>query len=222
MGHRSATWRPVRPCSFSRSWPMGGCMWSPGPTVRRGASPTRARVPPARSPRFRGTSARLMDLSWLATDVGPEAPYLPEGYGVVVGPVPDDQGLPQPPMDWPFGDGFDAFGEPFADGSGFRCGTVTGDDAATFRAALEKATQITPWRDPRRWLAPRTHRPAVPPGRRRSLRRASSSRQAPRPRRRRPRRRGRGRGHPGPGGGSRRARHRRSPRSAGRRARRRR
>ena len=90
----------------------------------------------------------MLDLSWLATEVGQEAPYVPERYGVVVGPVPDDQGLAQPPMDWPFDDGFGAFGEPFADGSGFRCGTVTGDDAATFRAALEKATHATPWRDP--------------------------------------------------------------------------
>lgn len=105
--------------------------------------------PPGTLAAFQGYVGRLMDLSWLATDVGEEAPYLPESYGVVVGLVPDDQGLPRPPMGWPFGDGFDAFGEPFADGSGFRCGAVTGDDAATFRAALEKATQITPWRDPR-------------------------------------------------------------------------
>lgn len=105
--------------------------------------------PPGTLAAFQGYVGRLMDLTWLATDVGAEAPYLPVGYGVVVGPVPDDQGLAKPPIDWPFGEGFDAFGEPFADGSGFRCGAVTGDDAATLRAALEEATQTTPWRDPR-------------------------------------------------------------------------
>ena len=178
--------------------------------------------PPGTLAALQGYVGRLMDLSWLATDVGQEAPYLPESYGVVVGPVPDDQGLPQPPIGWPFADGFDAFGEPLADGSGFRCGAVSGDDAATLRAGTREGDPDHAMARSHRWLAARTHRPAVPPRRRGSLRGARLARRAPRPRRRRPRRRGRGRGPPGPGGGSRRAPRRRSPRPAARRSRRRR
>jgi hypothetical protein len=105
--------------------------------------------PPGSPQAFFGFGSRLFDLgTFLGSEVGPEAPYLPEAYGVIVGPVPDDQGLPQPPIDWPFADGLGAFGEPFADGTGFRCGTVTGEDAVTLRDKLALATQISPWRDP--------------------------------------------------------------------------
>ena len=104
--------------------------------------------PPGSPQAFFGFGSRLFDLGkFLGPDVGPEAPFVPEGYGVIVGPVADDQGLPQPPIDWPFAGGFAAFGKPFADGTGFRCGTVTGDDAAPLRDALDVANQITPWRD---------------------------------------------------------------------------
>jgi hypothetical protein len=105
--------------------------------------------PPGTSAALQGFVGNVMDLSsLLGADVGPEARYVPAGYAIVVGPPPDDQGLAQPAMDWPFAAGFDAFGKPFADGSGFRCGTVVGEDAATLRPILEAATQITAFRDP--------------------------------------------------------------------------
>jgi len=67
---------------------------------------------------------------------------------VLVGLAPDDQGLPQPPIAWPLAAGFAGFGKPLADGSGGRCGVLTGDDAAALAALFNGATQITKWRDP--------------------------------------------------------------------------
>ena len=98
---------------------------------------------------FGGFLNRLSDVgSWLGADIGPESMYVPEGYAILVGPPPaDDQGLAQPPIDWPFAGGFAAFGKTLADGSGGRCGSVTGADAAALRALLGAANQLTKWRD---------------------------------------------------------------------------
>jgi hypothetical protein len=106
--------------------------------------------PPAGSPEaFGGFVSRLYDLgSLLGDDIGPEAMHAPASYGILVGPAPDDQGLAQPPIAWPLEAGFAAFGKPLADGSGRRCGTVTGEEAAALRPALTAATSITSWRDP--------------------------------------------------------------------------
>lgn len=114
-----------------------------------GCIPDPCQGPPGSPQAFFGFVSRLFELgAFLGADVGPEGPFLPKGYGVIVGPVPDDEGLAQPPIDWPLDAGFDAFGAPFADGTGLRCGTVAGDDAATLRDKLALATQISPWRDP--------------------------------------------------------------------------
>lgn len=99
---------------------------------------------------FGGFLGRLSDLgSWLGGDISPEAMHVPEGYAILVGPPhADDQGLVQPPIDWPIAGGFAAFGKPLADGSGGRCGAVTGADLAALRPALNAANQLTRWRDP--------------------------------------------------------------------------
>jgi hypothetical protein len=98
---------------------------------------------------FGGFVSRLSDLgSLLGADIGPESMHQPTGYAILVGPAPDDQGLAQAPMAWPFEAGFAGFGKPLADGSGGRCGTVTGEEAAALRPALTAATSITRWRDP--------------------------------------------------------------------------
>ena len=98
---------------------------------------------------FGGFVSRLSDLgSLLGADIGPESMHTPAGYAILVGPAPDDQGLAQPPIAWPFEAGFVGFGKPLADGSGGRCGTVTGEEAAALRPALTRATSITRWRDP--------------------------------------------------------------------------
>lgn len=83
-----------------------------------------------------------------ASELGPDQPYVPDGYAVLVGPVPDDQGVPQPPMAWPLAAGLIAFGKPLADGSDGRCGLLTGLDAAALQAPFAAARQTTTWRDP--------------------------------------------------------------------------
>ena len=96
-----------------------------------------------------GSSAHSSDL---ARGSGPRsartASYVPAGFAIIAGPPPDQQGLEQPPIAWPFAAGFAAFGKPLADGSGSRCGTVTGDALGALRPALAAANQLTRWRDP--------------------------------------------------------------------------
>lgn len=82
-----------------------------------------------------------------AAELGPDLPYVPEGYAVLVGAAPDDQGLTQPPIVWPLAAGLAAFGKPLADGSGGRCGLATGADAAALHGPFGAANQLTPWRD---------------------------------------------------------------------------
>lgn len=88
---------------------------------------------------------RLADLGTsLAAEVGPERPYTPAGYSILVGIAPaPDPALPQQPVDWPLEIGASSFGSPVAEG--LRCGTITGDDAAAFTATLAKANALSPW-----------------------------------------------------------------------------
>ena len=99
---------------------------------------------------FAGIVGALRDPSIIvgANELGPDQAYVPQGYAIIVGPPPDDQGVTQPPIQWPLATGFAAFGNPLLDGSGGRCAVVTGQDAATLRGALAAATSVTKWRDP--------------------------------------------------------------------------
>jgi hypothetical protein len=99
---------------------------------------------------FSGFIGAVVDPSIIAgaSELGPEQPHVPDGYAVLVGNPPDDQGLPQPPIAWPLAAGFGSFGKPLTDGSAGRCGVVTGDDAVALRGPFGAATQITRWRDP--------------------------------------------------------------------------
>jgi len=98
---------------------------------------------------FGGFLSRLTDLAWLGADVGAEGMYVPAGYGLLVGEPPAEaQDLAQQSIDWPLAGGLAAFGKALSDGSGGRCGTVTGEDAAALRPALNAANQLTKWRDP--------------------------------------------------------------------------
>ena len=108
-------------------------------------------VAPAGTPEaFAGFVNALTDPTSLvgAAELGPDQAYVPSGYAILVGAVPDDQGLPQPPIAWPLAAGFGTFGKPLADGRGGRCGVVTGADAAALHAPLGAANQLTKWRDP--------------------------------------------------------------------------
>lgn len=106
-------------------------------------------APPGTPEAFAGFVNQPYDLPTMvgAENLGPEQLHLPAGYAVIVGAAPDDQGLPQPAIAWPLAAGFAAFGKPLLDGSGGRCGTVTGADVGLVRPAFTAANQITPWRD---------------------------------------------------------------------------
>lgn len=108
-------------------------------------------VPPPGTPEaFAGFVSAISDPASIAGQgqLGPDQPYVPQGYALIVGPAPDDQGLPQPPIAWPLAAGFAAFGQPLRDGSGGRCGAVTGADAAALHGPFGAANQLTKWRDP--------------------------------------------------------------------------
>jgi hypothetical protein len=98
---------------------------------------------------FGGFMSTLSNLeTFLAGDLGQDGLYVPAGFAIIAGPPPDQQGLEQPPIGWPFAAGFAAFGKPLTDGSGSRCGTVAGDGLGALRPALGAANQLTRWRDP--------------------------------------------------------------------------
>jgi hypothetical protein len=90
--------------------------------------------------------SRISNLSvTLPGELGPEQPYAPTAYAILVGPPPDPQdGLTGEIADWPLDVALGEFGGPVQDGT-YRCGLVEGEDAATLRPALEAANQLTQW-----------------------------------------------------------------------------
>jgi hypothetical protein len=108
-------------------------------------------APPGTPEAFAGFVNRLTDLTSMvgAAELGPEKLHDPAGFAVIVNKgAPDDQGVPQPPIAWPLDGGFAAFGKALQDGSGGRCGLITGADVGLVRPAFAAATQTTGWRDP--------------------------------------------------------------------------
>ncbi len=84
-------------------------------------------------------------VSWLGGELGPETPFVPAAYALLVGPAP----APDPAVgaliaDWPLAVPLATFGAPVAKGSQ-RCGIVSGADAETLRPALDEADQQTKW-----------------------------------------------------------------------------
>ena len=81
----------------------------------------------------------------LSGELGPEQPYTPTAYAILVGqpPAPQD-GLTASVMDWPLDTPLATFGVPVGNNSA-RCGLVEGDDAATLTPALAQANQLTMW-----------------------------------------------------------------------------
>lgn len=89
---------------------------------------------------------RVSDLpTTLPDQLGPESPYTPPAYSIVVGaaPVPE-AGMAAQIADWPLDTPLATFGGPVANGTA-RCGTVDGSDADTLRPSIEAANQLTQW-----------------------------------------------------------------------------
>jgi len=82
---------------------------------------------------------------WLASDLGPEAPYVADAYALLVGPAPaPDPAAGANVQDWPLDTPLATFGRPVANGT-LRCGTVDGTDAGRLRPALQAANRSTQW-----------------------------------------------------------------------------
>ena len=81
----------------------------------------------------------------LPGELGPEQPYTPNAYAILVGepPAPQD-GMTASLMDWPLEMPLATFGGPVANNTA-RCGLVEGEDAATLTPALAQANQLTMW-----------------------------------------------------------------------------
>lgn len=73
-------------------------------------------------------------------------PYEPDSMILLVrnadGDPPDDTGIGITKVEWPAAGDPEAFGEPTTL-EGYRCGAVTGDDAAAWLAVLAESTQLT-------------------------------------------------------------------------------
>jgi hypothetical protein len=82
---------------------------------------------------------------WLGGELGPEIPFVPAAYALLVGPA----SAPDPAVraviaDWPLAAPLATFGAPVADGSQ-RCGIVSGADVEALRPVLEDANLQTQW-----------------------------------------------------------------------------
>ncbi len=89
---------------------------------------------------------RLLDMaSWLEPELGPEQPYTPASYAIIVGPPPEPwQGAT--PVVWPVAEpALDAFGKPVRGEPATHCGIADGDLATALRPLFATATQLTPF-----------------------------------------------------------------------------
>ena len=110
--------------------------------------------------------ASLSDMTWLAGDLGQEAPYVADSYALLVGVEPVDDPAIRPAVAiWPLEQPIATLGKPVGSAPTPRCGTVRGADAATLRPSLESANQLTRWVDEgadRADATPLQVRPMVP------------------------------------------------------------
>jgi hypothetical protein len=93
---------------------------------------------------FAGFWYQLLDMAgWLESELGPEQPYVPTSYAVIVGPPPEPwEGAT--PVVWPVADPpLGAFGAPVRGEPGTRCGIAAGDLAAALREPFAGATELT-------------------------------------------------------------------------------
>jgi hypothetical protein len=93
--------------------------------------------------------AELGDLgSLVGSELGQDAAYHPGGFAMLIGiEPPDDAGLGRQVATWPLDTPLTDIGQPVGNTLLPRCGTVSGEDAATLEAAFAAANQLTMWVD---------------------------------------------------------------------------
>ena len=89
--------------------------------------------------------ASLSDLTWLAGDLGEEAPYVADSYALLIGVEPaDGPGIGPAVATWPLKQQpIATLGKPVGSAPTPRCGTVREPDATFLRPSLEAANQLT-------------------------------------------------------------------------------
>ena len=106
---------------------------------------TPCEAPPGTPAAFAAFWSSLQDPTWLGDAVGRGAPYVADRYALLIGPPPPvEASVPQAILDWPLDEPIGTFGTAVANGTR-RCGSVTGDDAATLQPVLAQATQASQW-----------------------------------------------------------------------------
>jgi hypothetical protein len=88
---------------------------------------------------------KLVDpVPWLGAELGPEAPFVPAAYALLLDPIPPEPAPGASVADWPLAVPLEGFGE-LEPKDSRRCGIVSGADAEALRPALEEASQQTQW-----------------------------------------------------------------------------
>lgn len=112
-----------------------------------GDLPSTGDVEPGSPAAFKALWWRLADLPGnLNTQLGPEQPYTPAGYALLIGPAPAPapEGLDAQVMVWPLVTPVNEFGSPVLSDTQ-RCGLAVGEDGRVMGEALGEANQLTQW-----------------------------------------------------------------------------
>jgi hypothetical protein len=106
-------------------------------------------APPGTPESFGAFWTGIHDLaSVMPEELGPDEPYVADGFALLVGVPPiDDGGLGAQVVEWPLEVPLAELGGPIGAEPFPRCATVTGEDAAKLGPLLEGANQLTQWKD---------------------------------------------------------------------------
>jgi hypothetical protein len=86
--------------------------------------------------------------SLVGSELGQDSVYHPAGFALLIGvEPPDDGGLGRQIATWPIDTSLADIGRPVGNTLLPRCGSVTGEDAATLETAFAAANQLTMWVD---------------------------------------------------------------------------
>ena len=106
-------------------------------------------APPGTPESFGAFWSGIHDLaSVMPEELGPDEPYVPRAYALLVGVPPiDDADLGFQVLDWPLDVPLAQLGEPIGSEPFPRCALIRGDDADRLGPMLASANQLTQWVD---------------------------------------------------------------------------